>query len=103
MWRLGGLIFIVAALCALGGCSQKLPPLEPLPEGGNLIRASASTLLDPAGAAQARAEQDAVKFCRRDGRLAKVREVKTELNRDFNRETAELVFDCVPVAGRPHS
>ena len=86
---------LIALLLAQGCAREKSFDIEPLATGGYIIRASASTWREPVGAANIRATQDAEKFCRREGRAAKIKEAKPNATPGFVMEAAEVEFDCV--------
>lgn len=86
---------LLAPFLAQGCAREKSFDVEALATGGYLIRGSASTWRDPAGAAYTRATQDAEKFCRHEGRVAKIKEVKRSSNDDLVMEVVDAEFDCI--------
>lgn len=100
MWGFVKTFIVLGIAQSLAGCTQRFIDVEPLPDGGYLVRSSASTLSEPAGTVNSRVTQEATKFCRRDGRIAKVREIKTQTDSLFGKETAEAEFECTSVSGR---
>jgi hypothetical protein len=89
------LTLLVAPLLVQGCAREKSFDFEALATGGYLIRASASSWRDPAGTASARATQDAEKFCRHEGRVAKIKEVKPSSNDTLVMKVVEVQFDCI--------
>lgn len=89
---------LLSFLLALGCARQNIFDIEPLATGGYLIRANASTWREPVGAANMRATQDAEKFCRREGRMAKIKEVKRSNSEALIMENVEVEFDCISSA-----
>jgi hypothetical protein len=50
------------------------------------------------GGAEARVKQEASAFCRREGRDAVIKDIKTSFDTNFSIESAEAEFDCAPVS-----
>ena len=89
------LTLFLGSLLAQGCAREKSFDIEQLATGGYVVRASASTWREPAGTANMRATQDAEKFCRREGRAAKIKEVKRSNSEGLIMESVEVEFDCV--------
>ncbi len=97
-YRLKFIFLLLGGLFLQGCAKENYLFAEPLASGGYLARASVSTWRGSQGGAAARVKEKATAFCRREGREAVIKDVKTTLDKNFSIETAELEFDCAPIA-----
>lgn len=92
--------FLLGGLLLQACAKENYLSAEPLATGGYLARASVSTWRGSKGAAIARIKEDAVVFCRREGREAIIKEIKTSFDTNFSIETAQAEFDCAPITAK---
>lgn len=94
-------IFLLLCGLLLQACAKEnYLSAEPLATGGYLARASVKSWRGSQGGAEARVREEATAFCRREGREAVIKEIKTTFDNNFSIETAEAEFDCAPVSAR---
>jgi hypothetical protein len=97
IYRLKFIPFLLGCLLLQACAKENYLSTEPLASGGYLARARVSSWGNSKGAATARVKEDASAFCRREGRNAVIKEIKTSLDANFSLEMAEAEFDCVPI------
>jgi hypothetical protein len=88
------IIFIAALLSA---CSGKLVDVEALSNGNHLLKSTVSTLHGATeDTARLKAEVEADKICRRDGRERSTKNIVTASDAVTGRISAEIEFSCEP-------
>ena len=94
-------LFISLTLCCIAGCERnKNLDIESLASGNYIIRVTSSPLGEPEESLRQRAAEGAVILCRRDGRVAEIKNIKIVADQYSNRIKAEAEFDCAPKRGR---
>jgi hypothetical protein len=95
------LIFLVCASSLVMGCArEKHLDVEPLAEGGYIMRAHASTWRQSKDAAREAVAANARTYCRLEGRDAVIKDIKTKQDPVFATEAAQAEFDCPPPPSR---
>jgi len=98
---LAAIVCVVGLLLVAGCARERYLDVEPLATGGYSVRATASTMNEPADSASRLALEDAASYCKRIGRDAEIKSVNPlGVNFFGTTASAEVEFDCRAIGAR---